>query len=68
MEAQIPDTMAARAMTREQVIEDVLLKAQPTKRFVAIDEVAALAVYLASDAARGMTGSILSIDGGWTAA
>ena len=68
VEAQIPDTMAARKMTREQVIEDVLLKAQPTKRFVAIDEVAALAVYLASDAAQGMTGSILSIDGGWTAA
>ena len=68
VEAQIPDTMAARKMTKEQVIEDVLLKAQPTKQFVTIDEVAALAVYLASDAAKGMTGSILSLDGGWTAA
>ena len=68
VEAQIPDTMAARKMSKEQVIEDVLLKAQPTKDFIAIDEVAALAVYLLSDAAKGMTGSILSIDGGWTAA
>jgi 3-hydroxybutyrate dehydrogenase len=68
VEAQIPATMAARAMTKEQVIEEVLLKAQPTKQFVTIDEVAALASYLLTDAARGMTGSILSIDGGWTAA
>ena len=68
VEAQIPDTMAARKMTKAQVMEDVLLKAQPTKEFVQIDEVAALAVYLCSDAAKGMTGSNLSIDGGWTAA
>ena len=68
VEAQIPDTMAARKMSKEQVIEDVLLKAQPTKQFVTIEEVAALAVYLASDAAKGMTGSLLSLDGGWTAA
>ena len=68
VEAQIPDTMAARGLTKEQVINDVLLKAQPTKQFITIDEVAALAVYLVSDAAKGMTGSILSIDGGWTAA
>ena len=68
VERQIPDTMAARKMTKEQVINDVMLTAQPTKQFVAIEEVAALAVYLLSDAAKGMTGSILSIDGGWTAA
>jgi 3-hydroxybutyrate dehydrogenase len=68
VESQIPDTMAARKMTKEQVIDDVLLKAQPTKQFITIDEVAALAVYLASDAAKGMTGSILTLDGGWTAA
>ncbi len=67
VEAQIPDTMAARGLTREQVIDDVLLKAQPTKQFVTIEEVAALAVYLASDAAKGMTGSMLNLDGGWTA-
>jgi len=68
VERQIPDTMAARKMTKEQVIEEVMLKAQPTKQFVTIDEVASLAAYLASDAAKGMTGSILSLDGGWTAA
>ncbi len=66
VEAQIPDTMAARKMTKEQVIEDVLLKAQPTQQFVTIDEVAALAMYLCSDAAKGMTGSNVSLDGGWT--
>jgi 3-hydroxybutyrate dehydrogenase len=68
VEAQIPDTMAARKMTKEQVIDEVLLKAQPTKEFVTIDQVAALAVYMASDAAKGMTGSLVSLDGGWTAA
>lgn len=68
VEKQIPDTMAARKMSKEEVINEVLLKAQPTKQFITIDEVAALAVYLASDAAKGMTGSILTLDGGWTAA
>jgi len=68
VEKQIPDTMAARKMTREQVINDVLLLAQPTKQFVTVEEVAALAVYLAGDMARSITGSIISIDGGWTAA
>jgi len=68
VEKQIPDTMAARNMTREQVINDVLLDAQPTKQFVTVDEIAALAVYLAGDMAKSITGSIISIDGGWTAA
>ena len=68
VEKQIPDTMAARGLTREQVINDVLLHAQPTKQFVTVDEVAALAVYLAGDMARSITGAIISIDGGWTAA
>jgi len=68
VEKQIPDTMAARKMTREQVINDVLLLAQPTKQFVTVEEVAALALYLAGDMARSITGSIISIDGGWTAA
>ncbi len=67
VEAQIPGTMKARGLTREQVINDVLLEAQPTKAFVTPDEVAALVVYLCSDAARQITGANLSIDGGWTA-
>src|ERR1700751_3837502 len=67
VEKQIPDTMAARNMTREQVINDVLLTAQPTKQFVTVEEVAALALYLTGDMARSITGSIISIDGGWTA-
>ena len=68
VEKQIPETMAARGLTREQVINDVLLAAQPTKQFVTVEEIAALAVYLASDNARSITGALLSIDGGWTAA
>jgi 3-hydroxybutyrate dehydrogenase len=68
VEKQIPDTMKARGMTEEQVKRDVLLAAQPTKEFVTIDEVASLAVYLCSDAAKAITGANLSIDGGWTAA
>ena len=67
VENQIPDTMKARNMTAEQVKRDVLLAAQPTKEFVTIDEVASLAIYLCSDAAKAITGANLSIDGGWTA-
>ena len=68
VEAQIPDTMKARNMTAEQVKQDIMLAAQPTKDFVSIDEVAALALFLCSDAARNITGANLSMDGGWTAA
>jgi 3-hydroxybutyrate dehydrogenase len=68
VEKQIPDTMKARNMTREQVINDVLLAAQPTKQFVTVEQVAALALYLCGDDAAQITGSNLSIDGGWTAA
>jgi 3-hydroxybutyrate dehydrogenase len=67
VEKQIPDTMKARGMTAEQVKRDVLLAAQPTKEFVTVEEVAALAIYLCSDAAKAITGANLSIDGGWTA-
>ena len=67
VERQIPDTMKARNLTKEQVINDVLLAAQPTKQFVTAEQVAGLAVYLCSDAAAQITGANLSIDGGWTA-
>ena len=68
VEKQIPDTMKTRGLTREQVMTDVLLAAQPTKRFVTPDEVAALAVFLCGDGAASITGANLSMDGGWTAA
>jgi 3-hydroxybutyrate dehydrogenase len=68
VEQQIPDTMKARGLTREQVMNDVLLAAQPTKRFVTPDEVAALAIFLCRDEAQSITGANLSMDGGWTAA
>ncbi len=68
VENQIPDTMRARGLTREQVMNDVLLAAQPTKRFVTPEEVAGLALYLCSAGAASITGANLSMDGGWTAA
>ena len=68
VEKQIPDTMAARGLTREQVMNDVLLASQPTKQFVTVEQVAALAVYLCRDEAASITGANLSMDGGWTAA
>jgi 3-hydroxybutyrate dehydrogenase len=67
VEKQIPDQMKTRNMTEEQVKRDVLLAAQPTKQFVTVDQVASLALYLASDAATNITGANISIDGGWTA-
>lgn len=67
VENQIPDTMAARGLTREQVINDVLLAAQPTKQFVTPEQVAALALFLCGDAAAQMTGANHVMDGGWTA-
>ena len=66
MHAAIPG-MKARGLTKEQVIEEVMLKAQPTKEFVTVDQVAALAVFLCSDAASQITGANISMDGGWTA-
>ena len=67
VEKQIPDTAKARGITEAQVIRDVLLAAQPTRQFVTVDQVAALAVYLAGDAAASTTGTIIPVDGGWTA-
>ena len=67
VENQIPDTMKARGLPREQVVNDVLLAAQPTKQFVTVDQVAALATFLCRDEASAITGANLSMDGGWTA-
>jgi len=67
VQKQIPDTAKARGITEDQVINDVLLHAQPTKKFVQIDEVAALATFLAGDSAASITGAIMPIEGGWTA-
>jgi 3-hydroxybutyrate dehydrogenase len=68
VENQIPDTMKARGLTREHVINDVLLAAQPTKQFVTPEQVAALALFLCREEAAQITGANLSVDGGWTAA
>jgi 3-hydroxybutyrate dehydrogenase len=68
VEKQIPDTARARGLSEQEVIDTVLLAAQPTRQFVTIDQVAALAAYLASDDAASINGAVLPIDGGWTAA
>ena len=67
VEKQIPDTARTRGITEEEVINDVLLAAAATKKFTTIEQVAALAIFLCSDAAENITGSLQSIDGGWTA-
>ena len=67
VQKQIPETMKSRHMSEEQVINTILLSAQPTKKFVTAHEVASLASYLCSDDAGSITGSLIPIDGGWTA-
>lgn len=67
VENQIPDTMKARGLTRDQVINDVLLANQPQKKFVQVEQLAALAVFLCREEASAITGTNLSVDGGWTA-
>ena len=67
VENQIPDTMAARGLTREQVLNDVMLVRQPTRQFVLPEQVAAMALFLCGDAAAQITGANISMDGGWTA-
>ena len=67
VERQIPDTAKERGITEEEVVRDVLLHAQPTKRFVEVEEVGELALFLCSKAAGSITGTSLPIDGGWVA-
>jgi len=67
VETQIQDRAKERGISREDVINNVILERQPSKEFVKVEEIAALAVFLASDAGASITGSAYSIDGGWTA-
>ena len=64
---QVADTAKARGMSEDEVVEKVILEAQPTKQFVTVDQIAELAVFLCSDAASSITGTMLPVDGGWTA-
>lgn len=67
VEGQIADTAKARGMTEQQVISDVILGAQPTKKFTTVEQIGAMTVFLCSDAAENITGTMLQIDGGWVA-
>jgi len=67
VDAQIDGQAKAHGIPREQVIRDVLLAQQPNKKFTTVEELGALAVFLASDAAATTTGTALPVDGGWTA-
>lgn len=67
VEAQIPDTMEKYGMDRDTVIREVLLERQPSKAFATVEQLGGTCVFLASDSAAQMTGTTLSIDGGWTA-
>jgi 3-hydroxybutyrate dehydrogenase len=67
VEGQIDEQARAHGLPRERVITEVILASQPSKRFVEVEELGALAVFLCSDAARSITGAALPVDGGWTA-
>lgn len=66
VENQIPDTMRTRGLTRDQVLNDVLLAAIPQRKFVMPDQVAAMALFLCTEGASAITGANLAVDGGWT--
>jgi 3-hydroxybutyrate dehydrogenase len=67
VQKQIPETAKARDLTQEQVVNDVLLHAQPTRKFVTTEQIGGLAVFLCTEAGASITGTALPIDGGWTA-
>ena len=67
VEGQIDEQAKAHGLPRERVINEVILAAQPSRRFVEVEELGALAVFLCSEAGRSITGAALSVDGGWTA-
>ncbi|MCE8546211.1 3-hydroxybutyrate dehydrogenase [Ruegeria pomeroyi] len=67
VEAQIPDTMEKYGMSREDVIKKVMLERQPSKEFATVEQLGGTAVFLCSDAAAQITGTTISVDGGWTA-
>jgi 3-hydroxybutyrate dehydrogenase len=67
VEKQIPDTARARGISEEQVRRDVLLASQPTKKFVTVEEIAGVALFLCSAEAASITGAALPVEGGWTA-
>ena len=67
VEGQIDDQAKAHNMPRDKVIREVILAVQPTRRFIEIEEVVALALYLCGDMAKSITGTAIAIDGGWTA-
>ncbi len=67
VEAQIPDTMAKYGMGRDEVIRKVMLERQPSREFATIEQIGGIAVFLCSDAAAQITGTTISVDGGWTA-
>ena len=67
VEAQIPDTMKKYGMSREEVVEKVMLERQPSKEFATVEQLGGTAVFLCSEAAAQITGTTISVDGGWTA-
>ncbi len=67
VESQIPDTMKEYNMSREEVIKNVMLKRQPSKKFATVEQMGGTALFLCSDAAAQITGTTISVDGGWTA-